>query len=425
MNNHEDIPFAATYLLTAYLMIRFFKQMPQPSWKITAALSTALGLTIGCRVGGVILIFHLLLFGIFFYFLRQRATPKESLPWTPWLCRLAIIALYGYLIGLFFWPYGQLNPFLNTLQVLHQLANFPDSSGALLFHGNLVPLTALPWTYVPLWIFISTPCVVLAGGLLFCLFLPSIRRTPQRKHLVLLAFISLFPILFVILKHSVLYNDWRHLYFTYAPLVVLAAVGWDSLFDFERLKKIRWGVGLGFLLLAIIPVSWMVRNHPYEALYFNELEGGVKGAAGRYEMDYWGNTLRTAAEWLGDYHLRHYPDQPAYVKAEGNIMTTYSVLREKLGSRYFPYLYPDQHLLSRRFRYMNLKYSTGPNAPDDWDYAILRLHNQTLQDLREGKWPPPNILFEVKVDGFPVCVVVKNQNSPLFRAGTSPEQFRQ
>lgn len=418
MNNHEDIPFATTYMLTAYLMIRFFKQIPKPSWKITSALSLAIGLTIGSRVGGVILMGYLFFFGIFFYYVHNRSAQEKSLPWIPWLGRLTIISLYGYLIGLFFWPYGQLNPFLNVFRALHQIANFPYSEGSILFQGRLFPLKGLPWTYLPVWIFISTPCVVLIGWLFFCLLLPSFRKNLHRKYIVFLAFIALFPLLFVILKHSVLYNDWRHLYFTYGPLVVLSALGWDSLFDLSRFKKIRLGLSLGFLLLASLPIFWMVRNHPYQALYFNELEGGLKGAAGRYEIDYWGNTLRTAAEWLGDYHLRHYPDRPAYVRAEGYITTTYSILREKLGSRYFPYLYPDDHLRSRQFRYMNVKYFLDIDAPGDWDYAILRLHNQTLQDLREGKWPPQNILFEIKIDGVPVCAVTKNPNSPLFREGT-------
>lgn len=53
-----------------------------------------------------------------------------------------------------------------------------------------------------------------------------------------------------------------------------------------------------FLLLNTIR-----QLHPYEYLYFNALVGGLKGAAGRYETDYWGKTNREAILWLRDHEL--------------------------------------------------------------------------------------------------------------------------
>ena len=414
MNNPKDIPFAATYMLAVYLMIRFFKQMPRPDVKTMAFLMIAIGMTMGTRVGGVILIGYLFLFGMLFYAFRHWRK-KDSFPLRPWVGRLLGVALAGYVVGLFFWPYGQVNPFLNIFRALAILSNFRFETGTVLFKGLLNPVTQLPWDYLPVWIFITTPTIVLTGWFLFYLFLPSFKNEPQRKFMVLLAFAGLFPIATVILKHSVLYNDWRHMYFIYGPLVVFAALGWDHLLDIPKLEKLRPGIYFLLILLAGIPVSWMVRNHPYQALYFNEWVGGLEGAAGNYEIDYWGNTLRTAADELADYHLRHYPDRPAYVRADGHIMSTYAILREKLGSRYFPYLYPDGFITSGNFRYMDIHYSEGTLDSEDWDYAILLLSGQTRQDFREGKWPPPNALFDVKVDGVPVCVVTKNPRSPLFR----------
>ena len=42
----------------------------------------------------------------------------------------------------------------------------------------------------------------------------------------------------------------------------------------------------------------MVRLHPYEYVYFNPLIGGVRGAQGKYMLDYWGLAFKQAADEL-------------------------------------------------------------------------------------------------------------------------------
>jgi len=42
----------------------------------------------------------------------------------------------------------------------------------------------------------------------------------------------------------------------------------------------------------------MVRLHPYEYAYFNSLIGGVRGANGKYMLDYWGLAFKQAADAL-------------------------------------------------------------------------------------------------------------------------------
>jgi hypothetical protein len=54
-------------------------------------------------------------------------------------------------------------------------------------------------------------------------------------------------------------------------------------------------VALGLGLLEPALFQW--RNHPNQAVYFNALAGGPRGAFGRYELDYWGNSVLQAARW--------------------------------------------------------------------------------------------------------------------------------
>ncbi|GAG07352.1 unnamed protein product [marine sediment metagenome] len=39
---------------------------------------------------------------------------------------------------------------------------------------------------------------------------------------------------------------------------------------------------------------------PYQYVYFNEFVGGTKGAANKYEVDYWGASYKEVVSWLNN-----------------------------------------------------------------------------------------------------------------------------
>ncbi len=72
----------------------------------------------------------------------------------------------------------------------------------------------------------------------------------------------------------------------------------------------------GRLTLAVVTTAflswnawWMVRAHPHQNVYFNELAGGNLRA--RFELDYWGLGTRAALEYI----LQHDPADRVRVKA--------------------------------------------------------------------------------------------------------------
>jgi hypothetical protein len=42
----------------------------------------------------------------------------------------------------------------------------------------------------------------------------------------------------------------------------------------------------------------MARLHPYQYVYFNQSTGGIRGADGRYMLDYWGLAFKQASQEL-------------------------------------------------------------------------------------------------------------------------------
>jgi hypothetical protein len=53
-------------------------------------------------------------------------------------------------------------------------------------------------------------------------------------------------------------------------------------------------VGIGVANTAGI----MVRTHPYQHVYFNALVGGIRGADGWFDLDYWGLSYKAALEYI-------------------------------------------------------------------------------------------------------------------------------
>jgi hypothetical protein len=106
----------------------------------------------------------------------------------------------------------------------------------------------------------------------------------------------------VIVLHPTLYDGWRHFYFVYPAwlLLVLREVNEIRLF-MKSLHQpwqavTRW-VSTAVLVLSLgSTFSFMVRNHPHQNLFFSSLIGGIRGADGQFELDYWGPSYKQAIE---------------------------------------------------------------------------------------------------------------------------------
>ena len=75
------------------------------------------------------------------------------------------VALIG---GCAFWPWAQEQPLTRPIEAFFMASSFSWGNPSL-FRGEAIPGTAVPWYYLPTWIGITMPAVVLIG-LIFALF---------------------------------------------------------------------------------------------------------------------------------------------------------------------------------------------------------------------------------------------------------------
>lgn len=115
----------------------------------------------------------------------------------------------------------------------------------------------------------------------------------------LVAFGAGFPIGYVILSHSPLYDGIRHLLFVIPPLMVLTAVGITKWTEQIQNTWIRRAFIFITGLLLALTLQDMVQLHPNQYVYFNCLiAGGIGQASKKYETDYWRHSYKQGIRWI-------------------------------------------------------------------------------------------------------------------------------
>jgi hypothetical protein len=109
-----------------------------------------------------------------------------------------------------------------------------------------------------------------------------------------------------VIDHGPAFTGMRHFTFVVPPIAALAGIGCGALIDCAALWRRSLAAGFGVATAAALlwNADVLRQLHPYEYLYYNETVGGLKGAAGRYDTDYWVNMMPEAVHGLEDYLAR-------------------------------------------------------------------------------------------------------------------------
>ncbi|MEO5818704.1 MAG: hypothetical protein ABIT20_25775 [Gemmatimonadaceae bacterium] len=295
--NVKDISFLTMFVAS---MLTLDSLLSRPGWRTMIAHALVTVILLGTRVLGL---FAMMLTGAAAFARR----PTQRTVWT----------LFGYgVISLLLlplaWPVLQID-FAGIISSAVMGTTSNPYLGANLFRGREISAAHLPWDYVPTWIVITTPVIITA--LFFvgaAAALVKVARHPkdyffkeqQRDVLVLLWFFM--PVVGCMVLRPTLYDGWRHLFFAYPAMVYLAAIGMETIAGYAETyagaarRRTADAVLAVALLLCLTPVvNFMVRNHPFEHLYFNRFAGkDMQTVKQRFELDYWGLSYRQTLEYI-------------------------------------------------------------------------------------------------------------------------------
>jgi len=401
MNNPKDIPFAAGFTLSVYAVLAFLQDGPIHRYRHGILLALGFGLAFGVRAAGGLLFFAylaaMILLWLFFQPDARKGWWSDQKLRKRGLLMLGGGLVLGYILGLLTWPWGLESPLSHPIESLQGMTN-RETKIHTLFEGRYQWNYAMPWYYELKWILISNPISVIVGTILFAILGFIGRKMTGMFVLFFLLFAALFPLVYMMYKHSSVYDTWRHVFFVYPYWVIMAALGWAWLGDFIKAKMAKDGVpkerylGHGIAILVLLPaIFWTFKSHPNQYVYFNELVGGLPGANGNYELDYYYNSSQQQVDWLRQ-HVPRTPGKKTMVLAN-------------MGGFGPNCLHNDTAYILPAY----LSYSRQATMP--WDYYMLfpRLIPEGL--VKSKSWLPANAVNVVRVDGVPLSALIKRTDT--------------
>lgn len=319
-NHTKDIPFAVGMIWGVYFLCRIAAALPRPKLADTLLFGVCLGLSLGLRVGAVLLLVYFGLSCAAWLAMRVRADG-----WRGRVAEVAGIAariapalVIAYGLMAVFWPWAVLDP----LNPVRALAHFSDLHFRFktILDGDIVPVSDVPAHYILVYLLIKLPVVLLLGlaatlAVVGAQWRRGVRSNADSGSALgygIIATAALLPVVYFIISRPAAYDGIRHFLFVVPPMAVLAGVGLDRLM--ASAARLRPALGTAaasaLALLMAVQASSLVLLHPNQYVDYNLFVGGPDGAEDRYVMDYWANSVPEATEWLAEFLAKQYAGRP-------------------------------------------------------------------------------------------------------------------
>jgi tetratricopeptide (TPR) repeat protein len=398
--NPKDIPFCLGFATSTYFMIRYFRDMPAPRKSTIFGLIMGFVIAFGTRSGGILLFAYFGLFTFFHIIVNYnlgKFIANRGLLWSYVRTALFVIVC-GYFGSLLFWPYGLISPFKNPFSALSKFQLLGQSI-PVLFEGKSMSSDSLPSYYALKSFLITTPLLVLVSFGLGIIFSWRLFKKYNPTAVFMGLFTAIFPVWYIYYKDSNVYNHWRHVLFIFPGVILIATFSLSFLLDFFSKKNKYAGYGFaGLISLGLLfPAIHIFSNYKTPYIYFNETVGGVKGATGNYETDYWGISMRQGVDFL---------------KNEG-------LLEPKNGKE----ILIATDMGGAAFTYINGKYGDNVKAfyvkyrdrySKKWDYGLFTSLYVPGEQVKAGQFPmQSSTIHTVSHARTPILAVMKQDTSML------------
>lgn len=287
--NNKDILFASWYMIGIFTSLWFLQTKSLKRAIITGAI---LGVAINTRIMAI------LLFGLIGISSLITIKKSEIFKIGISIAAIIIISILTYIVTM---PTAWGNELGFLVEVFQKFAHF-TWFGKTLYLNGFAEWNNIPWHYVPVYLWATTPIwytLLFIVGIIFFIKhiivqLNKYSIFSKTDFLVDLFVIgsAIVPLVAVIVLGSVVYDSWRHMYFMYLPMIYAMIYG---IHQFKTHK--RFLVWISLFVIAI-NTTWMIKNHPYQFLYFNPI--ARVNAEDNFERDYWGVVTLDNVEYILD-----------------------------------------------------------------------------------------------------------------------------
>lgn len=292
-----DYPVTAMWFLVVYAYWRGIKEQ---KWIFYSSI--LLGFALLTKLNAYYLYIPIIFFWILSFnqklkcliFRKRRVNLRECVHIFSKIIPMFVIPLVVFIA---FWPYLWKNPISRILE-------YPQFSLKLIrvqpvyYFGRV--LTDLPWHYPLVLTLITIPLITLIP---FFIGIFKIPKKPYRNTNIFILFNSLLPLFIISLPMVPKYDGVRLFLPAFPFICIISGLGIKYILDFGKKFKLEKLFFLVYILLFSISFyNSIIKYHPYQSSYFNEVIGGVDGAAKRgFEVEYWGNAFIGTLSFLNEH----------------------------------------------------------------------------------------------------------------------------
>jgi hypothetical protein len=360
--NPKDLPFMSVFIISLYTAVLFLENKTLIHAFVHGLVC---GILIDIRIMGIIIPFFTIIFFILDLVIKKEI--KGHRKKIIWSILLFIFTLIFFTILL--WPYLWGDPIGRFIESFKVMSKYPWD-GFNLYMGEYAWAANVPWHYIPVWLIITTPIlytVFFVAG--FFVIIKNFIVNPfkyylKKKENLIFLLCFIIPLATVIIFKSVLYNEWRQMYFIYPPFLLISLGGMVSLYNFFKSRlKFRNSVSTIKIILTLLLICslantsyFMVNNHPYQGFYFNVLAGkDMAEAKYNFDIDTLGTPFKQALEYILKNDSRKniiisYVNKPVYLNA--------AILpAEERKKLVFKEILKDSDYFITDYRYHRLEYS--------------------------------------------------------------------
>jgi hypothetical protein len=301
--NPKDIPLLSLFIITAYTMMRYLENKTIGRASLHALTCAIL---IDIRIVGLLMPLLTLVLA-WLDVLSRNPSEKIKTGYTTALFTILVISL-----TILLWPILWHNPPLALIESIRLFSRFTRIDMPLIYMGGKVKSTNVPWHYIPVWIFITTP-LLYVSTFFFGAFISikDLLKKPLKidsqkiNYLLVLAWFFM-PILTAIALKSVLFDSWRHMFFVYPAFILIATAGLKRIFELVenrlggKIRKTAFSLITFAMTISLLNTTYfMIKLHPYESEYFNWiLAWDMRFAKTHFEMFGWGQPYREGLEYI-------------------------------------------------------------------------------------------------------------------------------
>ena len=286
-----------------------------------------------------------------------------------------VYLLSAHLFAFLSWPYVWFYGYKGFIQAFSVFKDF-NWNGVVLFRGQIYSGYDLPHTYllelIPLQF--TEPLVILSiigfGVVLYWMVKKKLRWEAGG---ILIAWF-LLPLLYSVISQPLHYSNFRQYLFITPPLFILAGITLQAMFAKVRQKAWLLVAAVVVLLPGVLA---LFTYHPYQYIYYNQFIGGLPGAAGTYEMDYWNTSYRAGMQYLNQTA----PEDAQVV-----------VWRVDYIAKY--YARPDIEILDQA--------DIAGTSLKDYDYGMLT----NVLNLAENNLLEERVIYTVEVQNVPLLYIM-------------------